>query len=203
MKKKNVLAMVMVSLLVLGFVVPSFAGRSHKFYAQDICCGYTNDNAPVFIDPLTGDEWFGVESRLCENGMWGVDTLYERLNAYGDVETTWVCHGFMDIDLFLADDLLVATEMQTADVHTSESFIGIVPFNGQCPIGCPTFPVQTVSSQNMGVMNQRLCTHGLWGIDVEYRIHVTTIIRCSKMGTLLATSVDLQDVWSCNGTTRP
>jgi len=156
---------------------------------EEHCCTssfHAEMKAPVFIDPHTGDEWIGVDSRLCEHGMWGLDILY-----YFEGEERWVCHGSFDMQsyTFLGSTFGAGEHMEIAPLAW---------------IACPRPNCNGHASESwmfvtQGRIDDRRCTKLPWGVDILYRTTYAVSTNCNSCGSYWGTRLVHSSQWRCYG----
>jgi hypothetical protein len=196
-KKSRGILLIILSLVVLfGLTMPLMARETSvpKTDPLHTCCGghYHGDLrdynfVPMFVDPDTGLEWVGVDSRECEHGMWGLDVLFVFEGEY-----KWLCRGFK-----VAEYILLCDEQE-------EKYYGIAPLATMtnCPRCNNNTTISTSSSGPQARVAQRNCIHiGLWGVDIQYQQHhfVSSICAVTTCRAYMGTHSWTTFIWRCYG----
>jgi len=223
--QKKITGLVMLFLLTLGvFTVVAMASQHHdndvdaygndrRTYEHtsvelilpigeltDDRCSNITLNAPIitptFIDQATGDEWVAIDSRLCEHGLWGLDILYETIDP--TQEPMWVCHGCVTMVNYVRhDDCCNDFACSTY----GELYAEIEPFtSSRCPrTGCGGWVVLTFTAGPWGRIDQRLCTHLPWGVDILNSRVTTSDFSCRDCGGVTSRTTREETQWVCHG----
>ncbi|MCL2190340.1 MAG: M56 family metallopeptidase, partial [Defluviitaleaceae bacterium] len=140
LKKRSIFgAMVAIMIVALMAAVPlmGFAQSADvnvPAYSCDAygCCG----DAPIFVDPDTGEIWVGIDSRLSENFPWGIDVLYS-ITVDGVERTKWICHGYLvdapttsNISRMSDGDSGIVAEVEFVDFYVLYELIANLPEGG-------------------------------------------------------------------------
>ena len=187
MRKNRILLLILTIVLSLSIAIPLYAFEAYTpALPVDRDVVNTTDETPTFTDPQTNEVWTGVESRLCEHGLWGLDILYA--NSAG--EEIWICHGSLTMDEYV---LIECCE------KADNGYIAIQPFS-TCPRpGCHR-SMNAYNNDTIRVRSQqRHCQHRPWGVDILYTWTRTVTVRCPSCGFGTTGSPMPMSLWVCYG----
>jgi len=168
-----------------------------------------NRNIVVFVDSETGYEWVDIEARLCihDEFIFGIDILYERVNANGEIETRWICHGSNTMEEYVFTgrvcyynecDKSVESNMEANYVDISPaSDVRFCPRDNCNGVGLVTWRMVT---DFVRTGNQRFCTKpNLFGVGLQYSAWDHQSGICSTCGTAIIDAMVQHFTWICYG----
>jgi hypothetical protein len=205
--RKSFISVLLVLVMIFGLTMAAIAANqeqtsdednaSHYSYYEEYECyhDYTVfNNPPIFIDPITGEKWVGIDRRVCEHGKWGLDILFERVCDYLEAETKWICHGSLTMEEY--------TQCCYYYEEPSEVEVSFEPFGGfarECSRpGCFGLMVATTSSTPRVRSTSRVCNVHPWCLQIQYTWTENRSYSCNGCGAGGGVTHTPRSQWVCH-----